>query len=101
MKFQPGESGNPYGRPKGSGHRALLFNSIVDEGKKKQLIIKAYNLALDGNEAMLKLMLERILPPKPIVKNTIKVEGMKDEEMVDRIRCNLSFVKQDSNDPEC
>ena len=64
MPFQPKVSGNVKGRPKNTGHRQILFNSLVAPFKDK-LIDKAINMALSGNEAMLKLFLERILPPKP------------------------------------
>lgn len=65
MAFRQGESGNPQGRPKGSGYRQKLFNSIV-EPQKKALFETAINLALEGNEAMLRLFLERMLPARPV-----------------------------------
>lgn len=64
MPFQPGISGNPEGRPKGTGNRQQVFNALV-EPHKDALFAKAINMALDGNEAMLRLLLDRILPAKP------------------------------------
>lgn len=64
MKFQPGMSGNEKGRPRGSGHRQQLFNKLV-EPRKEELFEKAINLALSGNDLMLKLFLERMLPSRP------------------------------------
>lgn len=64
MTFKPNKSGNPDGRPIGTGHRQKLFKALI-EPYKDALIEKAINLALDGNEAMLRLFLERMLPPKP------------------------------------
>jgi hypothetical protein len=64
MSFKPGVSGNENGRPRNTGHRQKLFNSLVLP-HKDALIAKAIDMALEGNEGMLKLFLERILPAKP------------------------------------
>lgn len=64
MKFKAGVSGNPNGRPRGSGKRQQLFDEHVWPHKEK-LCDTAIQLALSGNEAMLRLILERIFPPKP------------------------------------
>lgn len=63
--FSPGKCPNPKGRPKGTGHRQQLFNSLVLP-KGQEILNKALSLALDGNEAMLKVLLDRLLPSKPI-----------------------------------
>jgi hypothetical protein len=64
MPFQSGESGNVSGRPRGTGHRQQVFNELV-EPHREALFDKAIKLALAGNETMLRLFLERMLPPKP------------------------------------
>lgn len=64
MTFQAGVVSNPNGRPKGSGHRQQLFNTLV-EPHREALFKKAIDLALEGNEAMLRLFLDRMLPVKP------------------------------------
>lgn len=67
-KFEPGcESPNPNGRPKGTGHRQQLFNSLVLP-HKEGLVGKAIEMAFEGNEPMLRLLLERMLPAKPQVE---------------------------------
>lgn len=68
MKYQAGESGNPNGRPKGTGSRQQLFSSLVEPHRDK-LFDTAINLALSGNESMLRLFLERMLPAKPTDDN--------------------------------
>ena len=72
MTFKTGSSGNLKGRPQGSGHRQQLFNALV-EPHKEALLDTGINLALSGNENMLRLFLERMLPSKPS-DNTIELE---------------------------
>lgn len=64
MTFQTGISGNPSGRPRGTGTRQQVFNVLV-EPHKEALFKVAIEMALKGNEAMLRLFLERMLPAKP------------------------------------
>lgn len=64
MTFKIGVSGNPTGRPKGTGSRQQLFTNLV-EPHKEALFETAISLALGGNEGMLRLFLERMLPAKP------------------------------------
>jgi hypothetical protein len=64
MTFQTGISGNPSGRPRGTGTRQQVFNALV-EPHKEALFTVAIDMALAGNEAMLRLFLERMLPAKP------------------------------------
>jgi hypothetical protein len=83
MKFQPGVSANPDGRPIGTGHRQQLFKSLV-EPYQEALFDTAIKLALEGSEAMLRLLLDRLLPAKPadnpvtlsIPKGSSKKAGM-------------------------
>jgi hypothetical protein len=63
-QFKKGESGNPAGRPKGIKDRRILFAEMLDK-YKKELFDKAIELALAGNEQMLRLLLDRLLPAKP------------------------------------
>lgn len=64
MVFKSGRSGNPSGRPRGAKDRRTIFRDMV-EPSCPRLIQKAIEMALDGNEQMLKLFLERVLPAKP------------------------------------
>jgi hypothetical protein len=61
MKFEPGQSGNPAGRPKGSGDRRSGLRSLLDP-HAPALIEKAVEMALSGDMAALKLCLDRCLP---------------------------------------
>lgn len=64
MTFKSNVSGNPNGRPKGTGYRQQLFSALV-EPHKEALFDKAITLAREGNEKMLSLFLERMLPSRP------------------------------------
>jgi hypothetical protein len=64
-RFKTDEVNNPLGRLKGTGYRQQLFNAHILP-HKEALFETAIKLALEGNESMLKLLLERMLPPKPI-----------------------------------
>lgn len=64
MAFKTGQSGNPSGRPRGANDRRSLFRTMI-ESSQEQLLQKAVDMALSGNEPMLKLLLDRLLPCKP------------------------------------
>src|ERR1700721_3212046 len=63
-QFQPGQSGNPSGRPKGSRNAATLALESLLDGQAVALTRKAVELALAGDIAALRLCLDRILPPR-------------------------------------
>ena len=76
--FQPGKSGNPKGRPKGSRNKStLLLEALLDE-QSAEVTRKCVDLALAGDSSALRLVMERILPPRkfrtveidlPVTKN--------------------------------
>lgn len=61
MAFKAGVSGNPGGRPK--KNREIFENNVLPH--TEALIEKGVSMALAGDAQMLKLFLERMLPPKP------------------------------------
>jgi hypothetical protein len=62
--FEPGRSGNPAGKPKGTRHQITLLAEQLLDGEAEGLVRKAVELALSGDVAALRLLLERILPPR-------------------------------------
>jgi len=61
-QFVPGVSGNPAGRKEGSRNRATLALQALLDGEGERVVRKAVEMALQGNETALRLVLERLLP---------------------------------------
>jgi Family of unknown function (DUF5681) len=62
--FEPGKSGNPAGKPKGSRNAATLALELLLDGEAEALTRKAVDLALGGDITALRLCLDRILPAR-------------------------------------
>ena len=62
--FQPGQSGNPAGRPKGARNRATVALEAILDQDAESIVRKAIEMAQDGDSAALRLCLERLLPPR-------------------------------------
>lgn len=63
-QFKKGASGNPEGRPKGSRNRAILAVQEMLEGEAEAITRNVIELAKAGDMAAIKLVLERIIPPR-------------------------------------
>lgn len=94
MTFEKGQSGNPAGRPKGTKDRRTIFRDMV-EPHREALVQKAIALALDGNEQMLRLLLDRLLPAKP--KTEEESFGFDNNKSLSE---QLGSIKQAMNDGE-
>jgi hypothetical protein len=62
--FPKGQSGNPGGRPRGSSNRATRAAEMLLDGEATALTRKAVELALAGDQAALRLCLERTVAPR-------------------------------------
>jgi hypothetical protein len=60
--FQPGQSGNPAGRRRGSQNKATLAAASLLDGEALGLTRRAVEAALAGDMLAMKLCLERVLP---------------------------------------
>jgi hypothetical protein len=82
--FQPGQSGNPAGRKKGSKNKHTLLKEAVKKEaeemvlrKFKQIVDTTIKLAEEGDSTCLKIVWDRILPKDADKKSTddkLKVE---------------------------
>src|SRR5690242_21019405 len=62
--FPKGQSGNPAGRPRGSSNRATRAAEMLLDGEAAALTRKAVELALAGDQAALRLCLDRTVAPR-------------------------------------
>ena len=63
-KFQPGQSGNPAGKAKGTRNATTLALEALLNGEAETLTRKAIELAQDGDTVALRLCLDRLLPAR-------------------------------------
>ena len=73
--FQPGQSGNPNGRPKGSRNKTTLLAEALLAGEAEAITRKLIEKALDGDGAALRLSLERLAPPRQQHYTDVDLEG--------------------------
>ncbi len=79
--WKPGQSGNPSGRPKGSRNKALLALQALLDGEADEIGRKAVEMAKTGDAAAMRLVMERLLPPRkdrPIMFTLPKLETAAD-----------------------
>jgi len=64
-QFKKGQSGNLSGRPKGIVSRSKWLDNIIGD-KKDELLIRAQQMALQGNTRIMEVLLDRWLPSRPM-----------------------------------
>jgi len=62
--FEPGNSGNPSGRPRGSRNKVTLAIEALLDGEAEALTRKAIELAKAGDMQALRLCMDRLAPPR-------------------------------------
>jgi Family of unknown function (DUF5681) len=62
--WKPGQSGNPAGKPKGTRHRATLIAEQFIDNSGELLVKKCVEMALGGDAAAMRLVMERLCPPR-------------------------------------
>jgi Family of unknown function (DUF5681) len=60
--FQPGQSGNPLGRPKGSHNRITQLTKALIDGEAEEIVAKAVQKVREGDRVMIREMLNRVAP---------------------------------------
>jgi len=76
-KFSKGRLGNPFGRPKGIRNKVTVAAEALFEGEIEGICRKALEEAKRGNIQAIKLVLDRILPPKKEASIFIDLPTMK------------------------
>jgi hypothetical protein len=94
-KFQPGQSGNPSGRPAGSKSKvSQLVGDMIAE-KAEEITKILIDKALDGDAGCLKLIIERLSPaPKD---NNINIELPNITQPGDLTKAIAGIINQVSN----
>jgi hypothetical protein len=64
MPFEPGQSGNPAGKAKGTRNKVTLAIEALLDGEAEALTRKAIELAKAGDMAALRLCMDRLAPPR-------------------------------------
>lgn len=64
---RPFRKGNS-GRPKGSKNRSTAVVAQLIESERENLVRKSFDLALEGNEQLLKFLLARLIPKDRLIK---------------------------------
>ena len=62
MKFQPGHSGNPAGRPPGARNKKTLALEAAYEAKAEEAVNDIMERAKSGDPASMRLCMERAVP---------------------------------------
>lgn len=94
-RFQPGQSGNPDGRPKGSRNKTTLALENLLDGQAEALTQKAIELALDGKMDALRLCLDRLIPPRR--EAPVSFEHPKIETAADAAKAMAAIVAAVAN----
>ena len=79
-QFQPGQSGNPAGKPVGARHKVTRAIEELLEGEADALTRKAIELALAGDGPALRLCLDRLAPPRRDAPISIALPPVKSAE---------------------
>ncbi|MCJ2049400.1 DUF5681 domain-containing protein [Methylobacterium sp. J-070] len=61
-QFEPGQSGNPGGRPRGARNRSTKALEAILDGESEALTRRAIELALDGDTVALRMCMDRLMP---------------------------------------
>ena len=76
--FKPGQSGNPAGRPKGARHRTTVAIEALLDGEGEAITRKAIEAAKAGDMVAIRLVLDRICPPRKTRPIHIELPSVQD-----------------------
>ena len=79
--FEKGKSGNPAGKPKGARHKITILAEKLLDKDAKGVVEKCIELAREGDLSAIKLIMDRILPPRkdrPVILNLPLIRNIGD-----------------------
>jgi len=88
--FEPGQSGNPNGRPKGARNRVARAVEALIDGQGEALGAKAVEKALQGDSPMLRALLNTLTPPRR--ERTVEFELPKIESAADALKASSAVI---------
>jgi hypothetical protein len=80
-QFEPGRSGNPGGRPRGSRNRSTQALEAILDGEAEALTRRAIEMALEGDGPAMRMCLDRLMPvrkDRPITFSLPEIETAAD-----------------------
>ena len=79
--FKPGQSGNPAGRKAGSRNKATLLLQAMIVGQGEQIVQECIERAMAGDNALLKALLERLVPARKDAPVELKLPPLRPENL--------------------
>jgi hypothetical protein len=98
MAFEPGQSGNPEGRPPGIKDRRVALREHL-EPHAPELIAAVVAKAKEGDMAAMRLCLERLLPPVKARDDAVSIPGVTDS-IADNARLVIKALATSELTPE-
>lgn len=75
MRFKPGQSGNPAGKPKGAKDKRTALRELL-RPHAADLVKKAVDMALAGDATALRICIDRLIPATKAKDSPIRLEGL-------------------------
>jgi hypothetical protein len=99
-RFQPGQSGNPAGKPPGVKHKATQAVLAMLEGETEALTRKAVELALEGDTMALKLCLDRLAAPLKPSALPVRLDMPPPDNLTDTARAFVAAAARGEIPPD-
>ncbi len=89
-RWKKGQSGNPKGREKGSKNKVTVIAQNILDNEAEDIIRQCIAMALSGDSTAMKLVVDRILPPRKDRPVSLSLPQMTKAEDAIRAMANIS-----------